>query len=43
MMGAFCPGWPGTKILLISAFLVTKIVDLSHHAQSKINFLKNQK
>jgi hypothetical protein len=35
-----CPGWPLTSILLISAFCVARITDMSTGAQ--INFLKER-
>jgi hypothetical protein len=37
----FCPGWPQTEILLISAFKVTRITGISHWCPAQL-FLKRR-
>jgi hypothetical protein len=34
VLRTFCPGWPGTSILLISAFGVARITGVSHCCQA---------
>jgi hypothetical protein len=37
----FCPGWPQTKILLISTSLVVRIRSMNHCIQSGFALLSN--